>query len=520
MELPELRDHLARHLDLDQLAAAAAVCKSWNASFTPYLYQHIEWTDVHAENPSKKSLEKNAQYVREVTVYRSPGTLPLEDFKQLEVLHLHFFVHNSYSWMRLSKLFVSPSVIREVSVCMDMAEFSTVFVDCLLTCPSIRILSISFGKFNAKSTMLLLDACLRLEKLSINGDDLTEQSSMDRWEIFPAMRSLHLSINSGMSMRHQLEWIRKCPLLESLSWYIQSSDPFPTSEMCEILSTICRDIKELSLEEGRIPDGDIARILDRCGDLTTLSFFDSGFGPHAFQACRRQFEILTRFEVMRCENTTSAMSQTILTSCPNLVYFRANFVNARDILGITESTEPTGEETGGTSTQSEDTTAVKVDFHPQDWVCLKLETLSLFICGLEGKPVEWQREVLRQLSRLKRLDNLAIGPYEFAMVGSRDGIDLRLESGLDILGSLNLLDRFCFDGLHQEMGEEDVLWMTKAWPRLERVEGKVHYSRKRMLELQEILRKEDIALVQYMDELEEDELVEFEAGPDIDTLLL
>ncbi|KAF9998101.1 hypothetical protein BGZ80_010406 [Entomortierella chlamydospora] len=510
MDLPELRDQLAEYLDDPHLASACLVCKSWNATFTPYLYRQVKWSKHDPHTPSVESLQKNAEHVRDLIAYAEPSELPLESFTKLEGLHhLRLFVYNTETLKRLSDIF-SPSSgikgIKEVSILMNTSELPSEFMASLLTYRGLRNLTVSLGKFDSKATELLLDACEYLEELALNVDDLTQPHSLDQWTVFPALHSLHLSVNSGMTIQNQLEWIQKCPKLEILSWSGENSVRYPVSGICEALSTRCPLVKDLCLEEGLLHDRDAARIIDSCAKLTSLSVFESGFGPIAFQSCSRHFSTLTRLDFGRCQNCTSAMSQRILTSCPNLTYYRATFLEARDIIGIADETTHTIGEVSMEATQSTNTatTTIITAAHPQDWVCLNLQSLTLFLCGLENKP-EWQPQVLRQLSRLEKLDFLTIGPHNFEMDGTRDGIDLRLECGLDILGNLKRLERFCFEGLYQEMSEQDVSWMLEAWPELVRVEGKVHHSRRRRFELQEILEAESIALVGYFDDDEEDD---------------
>ena len=76
--------------------------------------------------------------------------------------------------------------------------------------------------------------------------------------------------------------------------------------------------------------------------------------------------------------------------------------------------------------------------------------------NLQDKPLEWQTMVPRQLARMQGLEILDIGLYNgHTGVHSRDGINLRLETGIDILSCLIDLNWFCFTGMRQEMDEDD-----------------------------------------------------------------
>jgi hypothetical protein len=171
-----------------------------------------------------------------------------------------------------------------------------------------------------------------------------------------------------------------------------------------------------------------------------------------------------------------------MTSCPRLEYLAADRLDVRDILGIAEVEM---EEAGRQGEHQE----ARQTFQPQNWVCTNLRSFTVFICGLEGKPNEWQREVLKQLSRLTKLSTLIIGCW--STEPSRDGLDMRLQSGLDILSGLNLQE-LGFKGVWQELEEEDVMWMVEAWPKLQYVTGTMNYQTGRQKELRRALTKHTV----------------------------
>ncbi|KAF9356676.1 hypothetical protein BGX26_004912 [Mortierella sp. AD094] len=74
-------------------------------------------------------------------------------------------------------------------------------------------------------------------------------------------------------------------------------------------------------------------------------------------------------------------------------------------------------------------------FDHQGWVCLDLQIFSIFICGLDDKPPEWQQGVLQQLAKLENLHRLSIGQDNADDEVEGGGLDLRLDAGLDILKS-------------------------------------------------------------------------------------
>ncbi|KAF9345334.1 hypothetical protein BGX26_003279 [Mortierella sp. AD094] len=147
---------------------------------------------------------------------------------------------------------------------------------------------------------------------------------------------------------------------------------------------------------------------------------------------------------------TSLMIQEIMVSCPQLNTFIATYLEARDILGIDEEEE-----------KSKNVDKGHGGSYTRDWTCVGLKELRFQICGLEGRP-EWQRLVLKQLARLTKLEWLNVANCAKWGSSVRDGLDLRLGSGLDILSSLKRLESLMFLGLRQEMNEEDVRWPALA----------------------------------------------------------
>ncbi|KAF8975716.1 hypothetical protein BGZ46_008908 [Entomortierella lignicola] len=182
------------------------------------------------------------------------------------------------------------------------------------------------------------------------------------------------------------------------------------------------------------------------------------------------------------------MAQHVMTSCHHLRKFNADVLDAQDILGIVKEAQEYEEEESGSS-QTPIATMAALQPQQKDWVCLDLRSLSLFIGGFEGKPRDWQRRVLHQIARLVKLEQINVGTFDFNLSLS-DGLNLRLEAGLDILGSLVNIKDFNFGGLSPEMKEEEVRWMIKAWPRLKSVGGVLNSQESRRNELLKLLNSE------------------------------
>ncbi|KAG0009921.1 hypothetical protein BGZ80_001933 [Entomortierella chlamydospora] len=200
------------------------------------------------------------------------------------------------------------------------------------------------------------------------------------------------------------------------------------------------------------------------------------------------------------------MVQKILTTCHELMRFDADMLNARDILGLTdidaEDSEDVEEEEEG-ERKSEG----------RDWVCTKLTFFEIFICGLKDKPLSWHKGVFKQISRLECLEELYVGPCSRIKEKTRrsvfqnktiwDGLDMRLEAGLDNLSSLKQLVKLGFSYVKQEFDEEDVQWMVASWPNLKGVYGELDTERSEFVRLAAILEERGISTS--VDEVDSDD---------------
>ncbi|KAG0245162.1 hypothetical protein BGX31_007741 [Mortierella sp. GBA43] len=289
---------------------------------------------------------------------------------------------------------------------------------------------------------------------------------------FPALKQLCLTLGFAFLPQCQVEIIRKCPNLKDLSWFINDEDSYPVNDVCDLFKTHCPFVESLDLNGHALKDDDLSKIIDSCSGITQLTAIPCKIGELAFQSLSRHFGHVRKLRLT--EGTlTSEMAQRILTNCPNLTELHGVTLEARDILGI-DKRNPTQEKEMAIN---------------QDWVCSNLENLTIFICGLAGKPREWHQSIFQQLSRMKMLCSLSVGPVPPIRQRSLDGLDLRLEAGLDCLSSLKRLRMCKFGGLSQEMGEEEVRWIMEAWPGLRVLHGRLHDDPDQLEKLRLILNK-------------------------------
>ncbi|KAF9192256.1 hypothetical protein BGZ49_003449 [Haplosporangium sp. Z 27] len=490
LDLLEIRLHLAQFLDMAQLTAVVAVCKSWSATFSPFLFSHIHWSNSNQENNmSLSAIQANKDMFQSLQLNsHSLETILKVSFTKLTRIHVAASCWDYPLCDSLSRLIIENIELRLIQINVGELANPHQLMEALSSCLNLKTLSLACLSLDHQTTQLLFQICTHLEDMDFSYISMPSDWELDQDLKFPKMKTLRLGTVDGFHLHQQLLLIRNCSCLKSLRWGIDEDVIFPYPELCKILVEDCLDLSELHFEEEfdlPIPDEDLARIFDSFTILTNFSAPRTMFGKNAFQSLQQHFNHLVNLQVRSSPMMTSPMVQVIMMSCPQLVVFFATYLDARDILGVDSEEEQTG--VVGRNTAK--------DLDSRDWVCLKLKELRLHICGLEGKP-EWQRPVLTQLARLTRLEWVNFSCVEW---GSevRDGLDLRLSAGLDILGKLKRIESLMFLGLKQEMDEQEVRWMMQRWPRLANLFGNIHFNKARRLELEIILREKDINLFDF-----------------------
>ncbi|KAF9104782.1 hypothetical protein BGX27_009944 [Mortierella sp. AM989] len=499
-DIPELRIHLAHFLDDSQLAVAAAVCKSWHATFTPVLYSQVIWNESKiGKKPSKKVMQDHAAHIRTLDIIGDVTELPFAGTTNLEDLYLSYGSIDPQVWDQFLELIIRNPGLHKVDldITSDLDPPSDKIIAALSHCQNIRHLTITLLAMEAEVVEQLFDICSRLQELNLDIVNFEGIESMDKWTQFPSLTSLSLVVG-GLSCSQQLEIIRRCPQLRTINWTFHCNE-FSCEEVCKAFSTCCLNIKELQLlrwnatTQCLIEDAYLSKVIDSCRNLVTFSISEMLFGPLSFQSLRSHFGSLEKITFEHNNFVSGPFCQEIMLSCPLLDTLDIPTIEAGDILGVV---------------QEEDSGESRIDvfsiIHPQDWICLNLTSLTVQFKGLEDKPLEWNRLVLSQLARLEKLVVLNIGPEDPWGEEETDGLDLRLSAGLDILATLKRLETFMFFRLRQKMEERDVRWMIQAWPRLKNVYGELHTKKVRNRRLKTILRSSRISTTNdYSDEEDE-----------------
>ncbi|KAF9436214.1 hypothetical protein BGZ76_004567 [Entomortierella beljakovae] len=461
-DFPELRFILAKYLDDPQLAAAAAVCKSWNSTFSAILYSKVVW---HEKGPTAAAVRANQSHIKSLEIQSVDKVFPFEGLSNLESLAICCNeVLVKWTPSQLSNLLTRNPKLNSINLDLphENDKHSLDIIRAISQIQSLRNLSVNFNQLSSLMAKCLFSTCSHLESLELELRGIAGDVSIDRWENFSNITSLHLEVGYEKSCRQQMKIIQKCPNLRTLSWSLPFEE-LPCAGFCKVLSEDCRSIQELDLintsleTRNPIKDAILSRIIKSCRNLTLFNPSDMQFGPASLQSLRPHFPTLRALYLNR-GSASSSVAHEILVSCPLLETLEMPTLKALDIK------KPPQKGKNG----------VLVPSPFIAWSCLNITTLSIHFCEFNLAPAKYQRLTFAQLSELKNLVSLDIGPTEAWGEVVEGGLMLRLCAGLDHLKTLKKLETLMFIRVKQKMEFEDVRWMIQAWPRLQNFHGKLN----------------------------------------------
>jgi len=135
------------------------------------------------------------------------------------------------------------------------------------------------------------------------------------------------------------------------------------------------------------------------------------------------------------------------------------------------------------------------------WVCLKLEHLTMcFAFPLEQAMEGWDEQVFRQISKLDCLESLNLGQSvyisdHFIHDENTRGLQLKVQLGLALLAPLKKLVTLKFFGTHQNLDEQDLLWILNQWSSLKEISRGLHGDKDIREELWPLVEARGIELV-------------------------
>ncbi|KAF9586507.1 hypothetical protein BGW38_003421 [Lunasporangiospora selenospora] len=369
---------------------------------------------------------------------------------------------------------------------------------------------------STKLTPFLRTLCLRLQRLELRNVRVDYGSPTGQLnESIPLMRkmkSLTLRNVLGRTTRFSLDFIKQCPNIVELGLSIQYV--IQPTEISKILEEKVPHVTHLSFFTTSLSDYGVSQVIKSVPQIQKLDLSRTVFGLMATNnLITRHCYSISYLDVRGCSNLTGSMIQRILGECRNIRSFKADMVEAKNI--VYNSVYPS-------------------------WACLGIQELVLDIRGdPNSRETSWM--VYRQLAQLTCLEYLDIsrskvrppnlsndtslssslsGPYPnfFTSLSTNDSsnmtnnsssndnsassnntattiqskrwnvsatgegysnsLTLGLESGLKELRTLVNLRQITFRGIvHNDFGLVELNWMAKAWPRLEAIGGQLQEKR-------------------------------------------
>ncbi|KAF9349708.1 hypothetical protein BGX26_012041 [Mortierella sp. AD094] len=536
VELPEIRELIARYLSKRDLAQCVRASQSWNALFTPYIWKHVNLNQKLVRRGfNLDSLAPHSHLVKSISMtdileFKSLVSA-CSNLQSLQVI-MSFGLLRTYQQTLKNQL----SAILTDTLSIVRLAMDSVYIDWAL----IGILkNLRELKLNNCDTMInssVSDFWNRdhphLESLSLSFvhiPDLWEETEQiaSMYPIFPNVKSLEVERLTTLPESTQVEIIRQCPNLETLRFLAYSRKRIQSSLTKEIVRLAAAGswpkLRNLHYDGPTISDqgsADILRSMELCYQWD-VSYAD--FNLQSFQALSEHFSTLTRVNLTYCRSARSDMLQEILSSCPLLRRFRGVRIFAKDIVqgkpwvcsslqtfmafidfgdkpgAAAEEIEEMAQSTVSTSAILDDSEISKF----QQPVLEKISHLHVSTSAtLDASEIRrFQLAVFERISHLNNLRILSVGLELSISQGVRDfrhGLNLKLGNGLELLESLKNLEIIGIPNTFQDMGMEEIEWMLARWRRLEQVMGTCcHRDEQKDLELLSHLHSRGI-IVDYL----------------------
>lgn len=420
LDLPEIRTAVGRYLDDPGLVQCLQVCRSWYASFLPFVWSTILIMQDDY-NPPIEALSRHSGFVKKLTfqsdVWQEYGSIHCPHLVSLAIYcgeNPAPVIITQYEQLRSLKIY---------GMSCDPSQFSTFKTTGSLS--NLSELELYVVNVQPADTADFWNMCMTLETLTIHHASIPEPP--DRSIAFERLRELRVGIKSGISSKDQMNWVAQCPNLTSLMWSCQD---VTASDLIEGLTSrlvagAWPKLCELDLLDFDASDAQLSRIISNMQRVTVLGVSKCEFGPLSLQALRPHFPVLRKLDIATGPNQTGPMVPEILASCPQLEILFADRVMSQDIL------------------------------EGRPWVCHSIETMFVSFGITPGRDRDLhQQQVLERLSQLTNLERLCLTCDDD--VQDEMNLDLRLEKGLDQLATLKKLRKLALYSGNQHMSVIDV----------------------------------------------------------------
>jgi hypothetical protein len=321
------------------------------------------------------------------------------------------------------------------------------FWETLSTHPHIKNLALSFMRLQEDDTPDFWKTCMKLESLNIRRIDINNGDGFPRNVVFGWMRKLSMSVGYTIPNDYQLDLVLQSPMLETLEWEVD--------QLLVVRERFidCRwpQFKALHLSGIHLKDKELEFMLNVSGGdlgiIDDLQLWHCEIGAQAFEALGVHFNTLVKVDISWASLIMRSIPSDLLCFCLRLEVLLVKDVFAKDAA-----------ERG-------------------PWVCQKLRELNIRFRFQESEQ-DLHQMICGRLSTLIRLERLTIQYPNSNDVDCNEGLVLRLDSGLELLASLQHLTHFCiltaYNRRFRQLGMEEVAWMVSNWKKLRSIEAQLN----------------------------------------------
>ncbi|KAF9320097.1 hypothetical protein BG003_007268 [Podila horticola] len=438
---PELLLVVAEYLTPAEAIAPSLVCRDWHEVFSSIVWRSymIKPRDMA---PAISTLTKNALHTRELEYFATE--MDVEDdlaVPYTRLTSLRYFVafqQSVWIWAYLVPLVVRNRQLQDVTFSDPGQSVRTGIWSALASLPDLRMLELRDFRMVSKHWETIWNGCRGLRELRLFGAYTMDVSEFNEkaLELHTELQSITLE-NYGF-----LKLLKRCPNLCRVVW--MSEWIIVLNELTGLLleRKLCR-LDSIALEWAE--DQPLASTLRAMGQVKELSVRQGKVEELSCDALTQHFATLQILSILEYIKNADTFIPTVLASCPLLTSITTPVVSAVNI-------------TSG-----------------RPWVCLRLKVFKITIeitDILEDAIRTQSREIFGRISKLVHLRALLIGAPYTEDPPTFQGLDLRLESGLSQLSTLQSVQELNFGGTIQDMSMEDIAWVTKHWTRLEHVVGR------------------------------------------------
>ncbi|KAG0011696.1 hypothetical protein BGZ80_000500 [Entomortierella chlamydospora] len=223
LEIPEIFNLVANHLERRQVVTCLQVCKAWHNLLLPIVWHSVVLGGYRKgptpKGPPKAALNRHRQFISRLEMHCTHMDLNIATFPNLRTLVFTLCIWRSLSKEYPMELFtLNPSLV-DVTI---SGEFLPViegeFWKAMSDLPQLRIFRVHSLPPGIDEIEAFWNVCSKVEEASFWETKFPKTPIQSLELSFPRMRKLEIEACDADDYKEQLEFVRCCPDLEELLW--------------------------------------------------------------------------------------------------------------------------------------------------------------------------------------------------------------------------------------------------------------------------------------------------------------